>query len=97
MPRQENDAGFMGDIEPIYWDGPRLYPDFDLAERVNSEFGLEVEFSEAEAAFLYSRLDTRVTEKKRRDTPEWKAAKAARLQRKARALANREDSSYISG
>ena len=87
----------MGDIEPIYWDGPRLYPEFDLSELVNSEFGLEVEFSEAETAFLHSRLDTRVAEKKRRDTPEWKAAKAARLQRKARALANREDSFYISG
>ena len=66
MPRQENDAGFMGDIEPIYWDGPRLYPEFDLAERVNSEFGLEVEFSEAEAAFLDSRLDMRDTEEEAR-------------------------------
>jgi hypothetical protein len=93
------DRGFMADIQLVvaYWGGPRLYPEFELAERVNSEFGLAVVFSEAETAFLHSRLDMRVAEKQRRDTPEWKAAKAARLQRKARALASREDSSYISG
>ena len=33
----------------------------------------------------------------RRETPEWKATKAKRLQAKARALANREDSTYVSG
>jgi len=83
-----------------YWsptgDG-RLYPEFDLAEIVKGELGLDIAFSEAEHSAIIERLEARVKEKMRRDTPEWKATKAKRLQAKARALANREDSTYVSG
>lgn len=74
----------------------RLYPEFELAEIVKEELGLDIAFSEAEHSAIIERLEARVKEKMRRDTPEWKAAKAKRLQAKARALANREDSTYVS-
>jgi hypothetical protein len=94
--------GAMAAVQlPIaYWSPTgegRLYPEFDLAEIVKEELGLDIAFSEAEHSAIIERLEARVKEKMRRDTPEWKATKAKRLQAKARALANREDSTYVSG
>jgi hypothetical protein len=87
-------------LSVAYWNPHgegRLYPEFDLADIVKEELGLDITFSEEERFAIIARLEARVNEKIRRDSPEWKASKAKRLQAKARALANREDSSYISG
>ena len=83
-----------------YWDvagAPRLIPEYELADNVREQHGLAVHFGPDERASLEKRLEARIEEKKRRDTPGWKAAKSARLQAKAKQLATREDGSYVPG